>query len=275
MQTDLARRETLSTLVGTYKQACEEIRQAYTLLETAEKRLKSAFTAGPGYYFDVNSQSSRSSHETVGEKAAEACIAKLKKDAWRCIIDRLEIRKVLSIARREALDRQLHGEPRYHGDIVPPLPEITEENILSMLTEGVAKATDYANEAVLEIFDWLRPRGGANSKLKTNEKWRLGKKVIIYCVEPTYNGRFSVKFHYLANLTALDNVFHMLAGRGPLNTYHGPLHDAIKESPTGEGETDFFRFCCKKNGNLHLEFKDLDLVAKINKAAGGNQIKGT
>lgn len=272
MNTELARRETITTLVGCYKLAEEEIKQAYALLESAKKRLDAAFISGTGYYFSINT-----GHRSpgIGKEAAESTLKEIKKDAWRCIVERLEIRRILSIKRREELDRQLNGETRYSSDEVKPLPDVTEENILAMFQEGMSKATDYAREAVHEVFDWLRPMNGRNAALKTNDKWMIGKKVIIWAVEIVSwgGGAFRVNYHREKEITALDNVFHMLDGRGPLKTYHGPLHDAIKASPDGTGETDFFKFRCCRNGNLHLEFKRPDLVAKINQMAGGGHLR--
>lgn len=41
----------------------------------------------------------------------------------------------------------------------------------------------------------------------------------------------------------------------------------------GADETAYFRFRCFKNGNLHIEFKRLDLVARLNQVAGGARLK--
>jgi len=45
------------------------------------------------------------------------------------------------------------------------------------------------------------------------------------------------------------------------------LVDAINTS-NGTGETEYFKFKACKNGNLHLEFKRMDLVSKLNQLAG-------
>ena len=76
------------------------------------------------------------------------------------------------------------------------------------------------------------------------------------------------------HITALDNVFHALDGKSLANTHHGPLTDAIAAVPRGEncGETEYFRFRCYGNGNLHLEFKLADLLARLNAVAGGMRL---
>ena len=69
-------------------------------------------------------------------------------------------------------------------------------------------------------------------------------------------------------------MFHALDGNGTIKTHRGPLIDAKEAAKDGTGETDYFRFRCFRNRNLHLEFKRLDLVAKLNAVAGGLRLRG-
>jgi hypothetical protein len=65
-----------------------------------------------------------------------------------------------------------------------------------------------------------------------------------------------------------------LTGRGSvLKSHNGPLYDAITDSSDGTGETEYFKFKCFKNQNLHVEFKRLDLVARLNAVAGGARLR--
>lgn len=261
MCTDLVPRETLSAMVASYKLAAIEIAQAYTLLDEAQTRLRADFLDAPGYRFDTNP---RTTYDRVGEKAIQAVMGTLKRDAWAVILQRMEIRKILSIKRREELDRQISsGEG---------LPEVSEENILAMFESAAAKVSTYLEEAVKEVFEYLRP---PHSSFKTNTEFEIGKRVILsWMVEKAWNrGKFRPNYNREKYLTALDNVFQMLEGKGHVKTFHGQLYDAIIESADGSGETDYFKFRCYLNGNLHLEFKRLDLVAQLNAIAGGNRLK--
>ena len=260
-QTDVAKRETLTYMLGVYRQAVQDIETAYDLLEKAQGRLRSAFLDKPGYSFATND---RNMHERVGRKAAGQIIKSIKVDAWRHIVERMELRRLLSIKRRDELDRQLQEADK--------LPELTEENILAMFESSAANVNVYLEEAVQEVFDYLRP---PRSGYKTNTEFELGKRVILsYAVEKGWNrGKYRVNYHREKYLTALDNVFSMMDGKGPVKTYYGVLYDAITDSPDGKGETPYFRFKCFLNGNLHLEFLRLDLVAKLNAVAGGNRLK--
>jgi len=259
--TDLAKRETLTVMLNTYKQATEDIETAYAMLEAAQGRLRSAFLDTPGYSFSTND---RNMHGSIGKEASTWINKKVKKDAWRCIVERMELRRLLSIKRRDELDKQLEDGK--------DLPELTEDNILAMFEQSAANVNKYLEEAVKEVFEYLRPPG---SRFKTNTEFELGRKVVLsWIVEKGWNrGKFQVNHQREKYLVALDNVFSMLDGQGPVKSYHGPLYCTIADSQTGNGETPYFKFKCYMNGNLHLEFRRADLVARLNAIAGGNRLR--
>jgi len=258
---EIARRETLTALVGTYQQAAQEIIQGYALLEQAQERLRAAFLPSINYRFEINPPESSG----VGERASGITLARIKRDAWHILVERMELRRLLSVQRRDELDKQLERADE--------LPEITEENIFAMLEQSAANIDLYLEEAAKELFEYLRPR---QSRQKTNPKYEIGKNVILpQAVEPGYGReaeQYRVNYHRDARITAIDNIFSLLDGKGAIKTYYGPLHDAIADSTDGRGETVYFRFKCFQNGNLHLEFKRPDLVAALNRLAGGNRL---
>jgi len=259
LTTDIAKRETLSAMIGTYKKAVIEVEDAYSILEGAQKRLRAVFLDAPGYRFGTISRNCTE----VGKVASDRIAAEIKKDAWAVIVDRMELRRLLSIQRRNELDNQIQkGE----------LPELTEENVMALFETSAANVNTYLEESVKEVFEYLRPH---NSQYKTNTEYELGRKVILsWVVEKGYNrGKFRLNHHRDKYLTALDNVFAMVDGKPPVKTYYGELCDAINDSPDGNGQTQYFKFKCYLNGNLHLEFIKPELVAKLNAIAGGNRLR--
>jgi Domain of unknown function (DUF4942) len=257
--TDMAKRETLSAMIGTYQQATVMVEQAYDILEQAQKTLRAVFLDKPGYRFSVVERNS----SDVGMIASKSINASIKKDAWSVIVERMELRRLLSIQRRTELDSQIEkGE----------LPDLTDENVMALFETSAANVNVYMKEAVQEVFEYLRP---PQSRHKTNTEYELGKRVILtWQVEKGWErGKFRVNYHRDKYITALDNVFHMIDGKGPLKSYHGPLYNAITDSPDGTGKTDYFKFRCCLNGNLHLEFLKPELVAKLNAVAGGNRLR--
>lgn len=261
MSTDLAIRKTLPALVAAYKQSEAEIRQAYDLLESAEQRLKQAFIDIGNCSFSANPRD----YSKVGPLAADMVMDQLKVKAWRVLVERMELRRVLSVQSRKKLDDQLQNGT--------DLPEITEENIVAMLQDSFANFDTYMKESITEVFNLLRPAG---SGLKTNSEYELGKRVILrHAVDAGFTrGTFRIKYRYEPEIMAIDNVFSVCDGRGTIKTHHGPLCDGINGCTAGTGETEYFRFKCCLNGNLHIEFKRLDLVARLNATAGGNKLKG-
>ncbi len=105
----------------------------------------------------------------------------------------------------------------------------------------------------------------------------IGPRVIVgSCIERGYGkNAYQVTDWSRPRCTALDNVFSGLDGKGTITpTHYGPLGDAIRAcGPSGSGETDYFAFRVFKNGNLHIHFKRLDLLAKFNAIAGGLHLK--
>jgi hypothetical protein len=257
--TDIAKRETLTSMIGTYQQATGMIEQAYDILEQAQNILRTVFLEKPGYRFGVVERNSTD----VGKIASKAINASIKKDAWGVIVERMELRRLLSIQRRNELDSQIES-----GE----LPDLTDENVLALFETSAANVNVYLKEAVQEVFEFLRP---PSSQYKTNTEYELGKRVILtWQVEKGWGrGSFRVNYHREKYITALDNVFHMIDGKGAIKTYHGPLYDAITDSPDGTGSTEYFKFRCCLNGNLHLEFLKPALVAKLNTVAGGERLR--
>ena len=169
----------------------------------------------------------------------------------------------MSIARRDELDKQIHD-----GN----LPELTNENVLALFQDSAANVQTYIEEAILEVFEWLRPH---NSQHKTNTEFELGKKVVVtWMVERGYNrGKFRVNYRREKYLTALDSVFLAIDGKGRIKGSYGDLYQGICDSADGSGTTPYFKYKCYLNGNLHLEFLRPDLVARLNSVAGGARLK--
>lgn len=258
--TDIAIRDNLAAIISTYNQALAEVEDAYSILEQAQEKLRKAFIDGKGYSFNVIE---RNNYGEVGKSASDKIKQSLQKSAWSHVVERMSLRRMLSIKRRDELDSQIDkGE----------LPELTVENVVALFTMSAENANVYLSEAVEEVYNFLRP---CSSKYKTNTEFELEKKVVLEWIVQEGYGKspFRVNHHRDKYLTAIDNVFAMLDGKPPVKTYHGELYDAICSTEDGTGKTQYFKFRCFKNGNLHLEFLRPDLVERFNVIAGGNRLK--
>jgi len=187
----------------------------------------------------------------------------LKQSTWRFIIDKCNVREYLSSSRALELELQLREDQ---------LPEIEIETVGEFISNLAAGAPDLLMEFISEIFNLLRP---PNSKYKTNTEYEIKEKAILnYIIDNNY-GFITLSYSGRRNLTSLDNCFHLLDGKGVAKYPDDAV--TIMNSAIGdkkwECETEYFAFRWYKKGSLHIRFKRLDLVRRLNKLAGGNSLK--
>ena len=104
---------------------------------------------------------------------------------------------------------------------------------------------------------------------KTNQRYHIGKKVILICAVSSYGIQSGTSQH----LRALDNVFHRLDGKGTPK-YPDDLVTGLSETirkKAAVAETPYFRCKWYRNGNLHVEFKRLDLLKELNRIGGNHE----
>ncbi len=129
-------------------------------------------------------------------------------------------------------------------------------------------------EAIKEVFDFLRP--GKWCSHKTNNRFEVGKKVIIDWGIDTSYGMLRPVYQKEQSYRALDNIFHLLDGKG-VSKYPGDFVTALSAAcrkKEWECETEYFKCKWYKRGTLHIEFKRLDLLKELNRRAGGMNFSG-
>jgi hypothetical protein len=263
MNDDLARRLAIPELVAVYEQAERDILSGFALISGAEKALNDAFTLGGAGSISVRNANGRVHFERSAE-----CLTEVRRSIWRTLVERLELRRIMSVSAWEELQRKLEREE--------PAP-ITSETLTQMAEHFRSRLPSMLTDAVAEVFEWLRPR---RSQYKTNSELEVGRKVILsWVIErwDKFHTSWSVHYHSEQNLTALENVFSALDGKAPITKGHySALSTAIKacgSAPECAGETEYFRFKGYRNGKLHLGFKRLDLLKRFNEIAGGARLR--
>lgn len=263
---------TCTHMAREFHAATEELRQHAEGMRACAERLRQAFHVEKDDDIYIYQPSFDVYFNYAGHRQEEdlerRILPDMKRECWQILIDAMGIKNVMSVKDREKFEQQLKDDK---------LPDITEENISQILMGLAGQAEDFAAKAAREVFEILRPGGHwMHGQYKTNDKFRVGKKVILtWMVESGYGQKaFRVRYNQDAKLTAIDGVFHLLAGKGIMREHRGPLVNSINDSGAGSGETEFFKWKAYRKGTLHLTFKRLDLVQELNKVATGEYVLG-
>lgn len=269
MSQELAHRPTVTALVASFEASRAEALRAYAMLAKAEQDIQAAFMC--------TTIRIASDHRSTDWANPSAMIAELERETWYALLQRLDIFRMLSTSRREKLEARLRHNVFHRRDHEDgPMPSITVANVMTFLEDLLSKLPNMLQEAVDEVFDFLRPW---NSALKTNSKFEIGNKVILeHAIESChYLQKWTVRERASAQLTALSNVFTAMDGKGQITkTYYSELETAIRQAPYTSGaggQTEYFKFRIYKNGSLHIEFLRPDLVKKLNMMSGGKRLR--
>lgn len=262
MTTELVPFSSVRELVREWVTTVEVVRRTFAEIVAAEQRLNARIIDNDSHRVRIDA-SSYGYHDSFD--APEACIARMRRDVWRTVIERLELKRVLSASRWAELERMVEKDE---------LPEITEQSVSDLAQSHMDHLDDILRESVREVFDWLRPRDRSRAgQYKTNQAEVVGRRVVLpYMVDRRIcGGGFHVTYGQEQKLVALENVLNALGGHGQVNkSWRGELATAVEaEGSAGVGETSLFCYRCCKNRNLHLEFKDGELLARLNAVAGG------
>jgi hypothetical protein len=265
MTNEITKRSNVRTMVAAYQEAVDDVKKAFEIMQNAESKVNQAFNSSGGYDTTVILQP-RNAHREVDWKNPKPVLQEMKRSAWRVIVNRLEIKSILSSKAKKEMDKHLERDD---------LPEITYDNVMEFCEGYATSMPTLFEDSVKEVFSWLRP---TYTNYKTNSQYELGNKVIIFCLrDPKWMACHGVDHYKSQDLIVLENVFRTLDGKGQrAKGYISELELEIQKlrlDGDGKGETEYFRFKYFKNQNLHLEFRRMDLVKKLNMIAGGKTLR--
>lgn len=272
----LALHATRAELIATFSDAEATVRQAFASIVGVEERLATVF-AGGDHARGIRVQAC-SCHHSDDWTDVEKTIERMRRQAWCVIVDRLELRRALSLKRAEEMDKALR-----EGDV----PPITEQTVLAFIAHHNAALPTMIEEAMIEVFDWLRPHEGSRGDdYKTNQRharFELGERIVLtHAVERGWGSGEQWHVQYSsygpgmsARMTALENIFSSLDGAGQFTRSHrSDIENAISAAgPDGKWATRYFSGRCYGNGNLHLRFLRPDLLAEFNRRVGGRTLR--
>lgn len=262
--TALVHRLTVSQLVTAYAQSEADIHAALGTLRAAEDRVNAALMNSDG---DLHRGWTVHVHERLRLDDVDDIVAEFRRRVWQQLVHRIDLRGMMSSERWTKLQREIEK-----GAEVPPITMEAMEAFVGQVTRDIPTM---AEEKVREVFEWLRPH---NSTHKTNSEMEVPPRVILgHVVEWVgYLGRFRVNYDYAQQkLIALQAVFQALDGKGHVvrSTYSDIENMLTSGKGQHAGEVPYFRFRAFRNGNLHVAFTRLDLLAQLNRIAGGARLR--
>lgn len=266
--TNLSLPQNVMTLIEAYTDAVDKIRQGYALLEEAQAMLRTSF--GNRGCFDPITQHARYGRATRAENAITA----INTAAWQAIIGIAGLPQYFSIKRAKEIERNAEE------DNFPPLTYATYQDFFHLVMDNF---NELIYDMIKEVFEEFRvnknKRPTGEGAYKTNQKnatYNLGEKIIItdVSISDKWFTSYKVNHYREAPLVALDKVFHLLDGKPFETSYISPLVDALNTAEGKQVDTPYFIAQIYKNGNLHLQFKRMDILTRINAIGGDGSLKG-
>lgn len=177
----------------------------------------------------------------------------------RCELDRSMWRRAFDLTGfKKLMDAQAVAE--FENSLSPVPPEFTEANIRATFIDLRINAGQMFRRGVFNIFRYLSDDYRTNSR----EPFRIGRKVIMsLMVSPSFLGGLSIRYDSSDKINDLDRVFKILDNK----QFHPRELESLMNASFGRGDVfsdDYYRAKAYINGNLHLEFKRLDLLDKVN-----------
>lgn len=272
----LVARKTIRDLIRCLNEAKTNVRIAIGMLKASQDDLNACFKLGGTTGVTIHLNRFRYGGIDAETIDIDFVLKRMERDAWGFVVDKFDIWRILSETRAKELRKQIDDGL---------LPELTEETAFQLMYSYTNKKSVEAliDEFAAEVFDWLRPRreedgrGYNGAQFKTNREDVIGKRIVREFMIDQYDashGKFRVRYDEAQQrLQVLENLFRALDGKGATGKgYRSDLENAINASSDGTGQTEYFKFRACKKGTLHIEFLRTDLLAELNRRAGGKNL---
>jgi len=245
----------ITRLVYEYEQAAKFTREAY---ETHVQKMRFL-----EYISNVNGGKMYTPRDGAAEDY-EGELQRLRTSYWTLILRTDEFMKKLTTQAREKLSRQIEAS----ADL-----EINTTNVYMLLQAIMANSSDMLISSVVSMFEKITSfsRRDYSDNIHyyngwyTNEAYKIGKKIIY----PFYSTFSSWDMGERDGFTSVDYrikgfILDLLKAFEPFRV----VDYEFKMTAIGEFENDIMRFKMFKKGTIHVWFKDLDTLNKINFVCG-------
>jgi len=272
---ELIRQHSIEALIQAHDDAKADLAEAGRLIGQAAQRIQAA-QIGEDYHNGIAWPHNMTPERLASEDGQKVMAQALKRGAWSYIVSRLRLREMMSIKDRAELDKALAREDSYYRAENDTLPALTLDAVWGWLDGVAANVGKLKEDSIKEVFELLRPR---LHEYKTNSEYEIGRKIILQWggYPSKFDTRPKVCYTRQDEIQAVDNVFHLLDGKGPANKEGGLLQalqtaERERKSPL-VAETEYFRVKIFLKGSSHIEIKRLDLLRELNRIGGGARLK--
>ena len=256
----------IERLVAEYEKACELAKQTFEL-----NRAKYSFYS---YISEINRREGESvcselySITPHGKEYSASDLneelARLRRGYWSLILDTKDFRKMLTNDAIQKLNRQLEKAQSM---------EINYANVRLLITSLMANQREILINSIVSIFEKItkfhmnKYSGNVHyyNGWKTNDAFRINKKVIIPVqYSPFDSWDFKEDYERLSFdikgwVSDIIKALKLLDDR---------VDDSFEYAGKGEFENRWLRFKMFLNGNIHIWFKDENLLEQLNYICG-------
>lgn len=278
-------KETLETTLTTFMEANEiteklnEIERLVIEYETAADLIRESYESylAKSSFLSYISQVNKRKNEGIGNSFNYVVnkqfypddyneeLRRLRREYWRLILDTDEFAKLLTNEARQKLNKQLSLANEM---------ELNLPNIKTLLMAIKENQNDILIDSIVSIFEKITRfhMNEYSSNIhyyngwKTNNAYRINKKIIIPIkYSPFESWDFSDEYEQINSdvkrfIDDLVKVFKLIDST--IN------YEFTSVDSKQEFENELLRFKMFKNGNIHIWFKRLDLLKKLNYICG-------
>jgi len=187
---------------------------------------------------------------------------KINAEGWRYLLERFE--PFMSGSELQKWENDIAK-----GDV----PEFTHKAAMETMRSFIERTPENVTARIQECFEAIKPKWKTEYKTNQKNQFKISKKHIVTYAVGSWGNNLTVygeKFFH-----SIDLAFNLLDGRGVPkypNDLGTVLRTAIHESKDVL-ETEYFKFKVYGNGNIHVEFKRMDLVDSLNRIGSGGKFE--
>lgn len=203
-----------------------------------------------------------------GELSENEFVRRVRMKYWRVLFNNRKITGKMTSAQQQEYNNRVEKLADY---------DFSHYNIRTLQEEMSRTLVRGIEDCIIGLFDKLSAQYSYYDETsknihyyngwKTNKAWIINKRVILpgMCAFSSYSGRFEPSWRCKSELADIEKALNYLDGG---LTDSVPLEAALSEAElfnqTRKIELKYFYVTFYKKGTCHIEFKDMELLKKLN-----------